>query len=343
MNRFLAKHGTSSARHCKLIAVLPLLVVFSVLAQSQLVPVPKQAAPPAPKTPPTSIEIVRKHLLKKDDASALPVLREFLQANPKHADAIEAQYLLGLIQGRNKQVVEALSTFSALTLRHRGTEWAALAYEQSALLQEQRRSFTEAQRAREDLLRNNPDSPVTLKIWTAIADELFKTEKFAEAADIYSKLEKKLPPDAKLKLEAARAFKLASVNPDALLDSAEKMFTDSNAQGAINLYTVYLQKSPASTRTGEVKTKLGWCYSLQNTPDDLKKAEDLWLAVIQKGPANDPWVGESQWNMIRLLSGPKGKWEEAVRVCEVVGKNFPNSERGEKALFTRAWLYWAQQ
>ncbi len=282
-------------------------------------------------------------MAKKDDTSALPVLRAFLQTSPKHADALEAQYLLGQIQARNKQVVEALSTFESLILRHRGSEWAARAYEQCALLQEQRRSFHEAQRAREDLLRENPDSPVTLKIWIPIADDLYQSQKFAEAAGIYEKLEKKLPPEARQKLETARSLKLAAVNPEALIESAAKMLAANNIGTAINLYAAYLQKSPTSTRGGEVKTKLGWCYSLQNTPESLKKAEDLWLAVIQKGPANDQWVGESQWDMIRLLSGPKGKWEEAVKICEVVGRNFPNSARGEQALFVRAWIYWTQE
>lgn len=341
-------HTTSLARPCRLIATL-LLSILPGLVQSQstLQQKPAPAATPAPKPPPTPtptpIEIARQYLAKKDDASALPILRAFLQTSPQHADALEAQFLLGQIQARSKQVVEALSTFSALTLRHRGTEWAARAYEQCALLQEQRRSFHEAQKAREDLLRENPDSPVTMKIWMLIADDLYKSEKLAEAAEIYAKFEKKLSLDAKHKLETARSFKLASINPEALLDSADKMLTDSNTQSAINLYTVYLQKSPNSTRAGEVKTKLGWCYSLLNTPESLKQAEALWQAVILKGPANDQWVGESQWNMIQLLTGPKGKWEEAIKVCEVVGKNFPNSARGDQALFTRAWLYWTEK
>ena len=148
---------------------------------------------------------------------------------------------------------------------------------------------------------------------------------------------------AKQNLETARKLLLGASGPDALLESAGESLTANNVATAINLYVAWLQKYPTGTRTAEAKTKLGWCYSLQNTPAGLKNAQELWQGVIQKGPVNDPWVGESQMSMIRLLAGPKGKWDEAVEVCQVVAKNFPKSARGGQALFSRAWLYWAHE
>ncbi|HEV7406484.1 MAG TPA: tetratricopeptide repeat protein [Chthoniobacteraceae bacterium] len=188
-----------------------------------------------------------------------------------------------------------------------------------------------------------PDHPVAIRTWIARGDAFSKQGRPAEAVKAYEKAGAKLTPAATQNLETARKLLLAASGPDALLDSAGESLTASNLVGAINLYLAWLQKYPTGTRIAEAKTKLGWCYSLQNTPASLKSAEDLWQVVIQKGPANDAWVGESQLSMIRLLAGPKGKWEEAVKVSEVVAKNFPKSARGEQALFTRAWLYWAHE
>jgi tetratricopeptide (TPR) repeat protein len=196
---------------------------------------------------------------------------------------------------------------------------------------------------REKILAQFPDHPVAVKIWIARGDAFSKQGRPAEAVKAYEKAGAKLSPVAKQKLETARKLLLASAGPDASLDIAAESLTASDTTTAITLYLAWLQKNPNATRTSEAKTKLGWCYSLQNTPESLKKAEDLWQAVIQKGPANDPWAGDSQWSMIQLLAGPKGKWEDAVKLCEVVAKNFPKSARAEQALFTRAWLYWAHQ
>jgi tetratricopeptide (TPR) repeat protein len=189
------------------------------------------------------------------------------------------------------------------------------------------------------LLTGFPNHPVTIRLYTAEARARLAAKDYAGAAAWFQKVEAGLAPADREQFKFAQTMASPQrVDPKVLLTMANEQLTKNEVGQAIQFYEEYLQRFPDVAGANEAKTKLGWCYALQKQMD---KAERLWQSVIARGAAGDPWVGESQWNMIRLLAGPKNKWEDAAKLCETVAKNFPKQFRGQQAMFTRAWLYWA--
>jgi tetratricopeptide (TPR) repeat protein len=184
-----------------------------------------------------------------------------------------------------------------------------------------------------------PQHPVTTRLFVTEARARLAAKDYAGAAALFQQVEAGLSAAEREQFQFARSMASPSrVDPKMLLTMANEQLTKNEVGQAIQFYEEYLQRFPDAPGANEAKTKLGWCYALQ---EQMDKAEQLWQSVIARGATGDPWVGESQWHMIRLLAGPKGKWEDAVKLCETVAKNFPKQFRGQQALFTRAWLYWA--
>ncbi len=323
---------------CIRIWVIGALCAWTPLAIAQSAP---GAAPATAK--PGPLAEAQRDFKEGKFAKAAGEFAAFSKANPSDPQSASAWVQEGLCHLKMGHAVEAVHCWDWVLQRYPTSPQVPEAMEQLALSYDAKANHAGADALREKLLAQFPDHPIAVRIWIARGDAFFKQGRPAEAVKAYEKAGAKLTPDAKQKLETARKLVLGSAGPDSLLAAAGESLTASDTVGAITLYVAWLQKYSNTARAGEAKTKLGWCYSLQNTPESLKKAEDLWQSVIQKGPANDPWVGESQWNLIQLLAGPKAKWEDATKLCEVVARNFPKSARGEQALFTKAWLYWAHQ
>ncbi len=153
------------------------------------------------------------------------------------------------------------------------------------------------------------------------------------------------------KLSVARGLSSAGSDPLKLLEAANRQMETNQVEAATMLYQLYLQDNPKGAGVGEAKCRLGWClYTNKKVKDkktdkktDYDQAEKLWKEVIAQGPMKDRWVGESQWHIVQLLAGPRYKWEEAVKLCDVIAKTFPGEFRQEQALFSKAWLFCAHK
>lgn len=51
----------------------------------------------------------------------------------------------------------------------------------------------------------------------------------------------------------------------------------------------------------------------------------------------------SRWHLVVLNAGTYKKIDQAIELCDIQAKEFPGEFYEEQALFSKAWLYWAQQ
>jgi len=176
------------------------------------------------------------------------------------------------------------------------------------------------------------------------AETAFAAGKYTEAIATFSRVEKKLPIEAANHLMIAWAMQNASSDPATVLLSAQSLIKDQKEDLAVQLYTTFLKKFPQSPHVAEAKTRLGWCLYDGGDVAKIERAEQLWREVIAAGPLTGEWVGECQWHMVQLLSGPKNQWKQAAELCVQIARTFPKgSFRHEQALYSRAWLFWAKK
>ncbi len=115
------------------------------------------------------VDAAKAAIKSKQDQEALSLLSVFVRANPGAAEAIEARFLLGQVQSRQRRIDEAFRDFRSVISSARGTEWAAKALEETAKLHEMRRNPTGAQQARDTLLRDYPESSAAVPhLWTKV-------------------------------------------------------------------------------------------------------------------------------------------------------------------------------
>jgi TolA-binding protein len=298
-----------------------------------------------PGTPSDALYATAQEELKKSHFDlARMQFANFAAKYPTDSRAAEALLQQAICEMKLNHKEEAVKNLNWLVQRHSTSPVAADAMEQLALFYESKSDPTTANALREKIIARFPEHPITVRLWVARGDAFSKHGQYAEAVKAYEKVETKLAADAKQKLQAARALTMVSANPDALLDAASERLSANDSASAMNLYLAYLQKYPNAARMGEAKTKLGWCYYVSGSKEDLDRAAHLWQEVVNSRPATDEWAGESQWHMVQLLAGPRQKWEDAVRLCEKIAGAFPvGSFRHEQALYTRAWLLWTQK
>lgn len=199
----------------------------------------------------------------------------------------------------------------------------------------------EQKKALSRLLTDFPDDPVTMSLHIKVAEARLKASDYAGALAFYRPVEKKLSDEDRKNMELAETMAAkGGQNPKQLLASANESFEKNNVKQAMKLYQTLLKQNPNSSLTAEAKTKLGWSFYVDGK---WQESAVLWREVIKQEPPKDKWVGQSRWHMIQLLAGPAGKPDKAIEMCEIQAKAFPNDSYGERALFSRAWLYWTQK
>ena len=306
------------------------LIVAAVFFGAQ----PLQAASPQSVT-----ATANGHLKAGRHAEAEKLLQDYLRSQPNGPIAAESRFLLAKSQIGQKRVEDALNTFSVVTLRFPGTEWAAQALEEQAQLHLQRRNPSSAQQLREQLLNRYPKSPTTAKVWTGMADGLFKQQKYPEALAIYQKLGPSLPPASAEMHAVARALTENKGDISKILAMAGSALDQNNLTLAHPLYE-HLAKSAANTPAlPQINTKLGWCFYLKGGEKDMVEAERLWRDVIKRTRPTDPWYAESKWHLVQFYAGPKNQWKEAVVLCEeIIREQQKGNFAHEQAMLARAWL-----
>jgi len=298
------------------------------------------AAPPANPAD-QSFTALKAAVASKKFIPARALAQEFVTkfgSDPRVPDAL---FLKGLAELRAGDENTARGTWNWLFLSFPKADAAARALEQLFEIYGQQQQLAQQKDCQRRLLRDFPAHPITVRLHTQQAQVRFLALDYAGAVASYQSVAKHLPVTEQEKLKFAQAMVAAkNADPKSLVAQANQLLEQNEIPVAIQVYEEVLRRQPSLALTLEAKTKLGWCHAVQN---QFEKAEQLWQAVIREGPATDPWVGESQWHMIRLLAGPQRKWEAAAKLCETVAQNFPKQARGQQALFTRAWLYWAHQ
>jgi TolA-binding protein len=138
----------------------------------------------ADSSPEAILQTAKKHLQAKCGADAEQVLRDYLRSAAKSDAAAEVRLLLGQALGNQKRADEALRALAAVATSHSDTLWAALDLEESIRLYELRRNSSMAQQKRDELLKYYPESPVTLRVWAGVAEQLFGEEKYEAAVGV---------------------------------------------------------------------------------------------------------------------------------------------------------------
>jgi len=81
---------------------------------------------------PHPLEAAQAAIKAKNEDEALKILSAFVRSHPQDDRAIEASFLLGQVQTRQRQIDHAFRTFGTVINSARGTEWAAKALEETA-------------------------------------------------------------------------------------------------------------------------------------------------------------------------------------------------------------------
>lgn len=208
---------------------------------------------------PSAIESARKLLASDKHTEAASILEGFLSAHPGDPSEPEARFLIGSIQQNRQQIEEALRTYNWVISHHQGSEWAAKAYEQSALIQDRLRNPTGAQALRQSLFKEYPASPTTQRVCVAVADTLYEQQKFAQASALYQKFAGKLDDAAKTRFQLANAIATSGGNTSALLSVANQVLEDDKPKMAQRLYKLILEGNPPQATKDEARVRLGWC------------------------------------------------------------------------------------
>jgi len=248
----------------------------------------------------------------------------------------------GLAEHQAGLTAEARLTWSWVAANYPKSDAAAAALEQLALACERMQQLPQKEELLKRLRQNFPNHAVTLRVCRREAEAKLTALDYAGAITWYQQIAGSLADKDRQRLKFAQTM-LSAKGADltGLLTMANELLTSDDVASAITLYEELLRRFPAGKGVAEAKTKLGWCYALRQ---DWDRAERLWRSVVESGPAQDRWAGESQWHIVQMLSGPRGKWEAAAALCDEIIKTFPvGSVRHEQAQFSKAWLFWANK
>ena len=331
-----------SASCSRLPAAFPLRMLICPFI-SLVLPLPPLQAQEQAEPVLTPLQQGRELFEKRRFAEAEQVLREFISANTGHQDTAAASVLHGRALMRLNRPDDARRSFDWTLSRHPRSAAAPAALEGLIEFHEHRRNATAAQEARQRLLSEHPDSPVTARVWLPLANAAFEKGDFAQAVAIFAKLESGLDVGAKQRLEAARILVAGGRDPDSLLDVATASLFANNTGTARLLLEHFVATHPQHSRIHEARTRLGWAIYQGGDQEAQDRAEQLWTGVARAEPKGE-WGGKSRWHLAQLHAGPKHEWEAAITLLEGIVNDFPvGSQRHEQALYTRAWLFWAQR
>ena len=119
-----------------------------------------------------------------------------------------------------------------------------------------------------------------------------------------------LPPESARRLEVAETLHAGDGDPARLLALANRALNEDKLSLARPVFERLASSQSAGRFLPEIKTKLGWCYYLDQSEKNNKAAEALWQDVIRETRPTDPWYAESRWHLVQLEAGPKDNWEK---------------------------------
>jgi tetratricopeptide (TPR) repeat protein len=282
-------------------------------------------------------------LSKKLPSEALKIVNAFLVASPGDPKIPKALLIKGSSLMAEGKEQEALEAWAALLSRFATAPEVPAALANSIDIytsSKGRKNPVMAQQLTKQLTQTFPTNPAAYRFVLAQADAFLTKKQYAEAARVLTSLGESLKPLDKERLHFAQILASGLKDVEFLSKQAGRSFETDDVGTAIRLYETALEAFPTSTRTYELKTKLGWCLFTRGAVKDHEKAESLWRQVASL-KSRDEWVGEARWHLVQLLSGPKHKWPEAAEMCSEIAKDFAGTVRQEQALYTRAWLFWS--
>ena len=282
---------------------------------------------------------------KLEFKTARGLFKDFSSKYPNDKRRKDALYYKGLCEMKMGWDTQAMNTWEQLVkleaIKKTRSKALLLSLQQMIQYCDLKGKKGEKEKLLKQLLRDFPDDPITVQVVVKSAHARLEVSDYAGAKALYEKVLTKLSDEDLKNLELAVMMSSKdSMNPRQMLNYANRTLEKDNVEQAIKLYKTFLKECSGSPLTAEAMTRLGWCYYLQ---EKYHKAEALWNEVIKKGSGRDKWVGQSRWHMIQLLAGPAGKPNKAIEFCEIQAKAFPDDPHGERALFSRAWLYWTQK
>ncbi len=254
------------------------------------------------------------------------------------------QFYVGFCELKRGRDQQAMTTWIELIRQEKTvknpTQATLLALEQMALYYETKKRDQDFAQILVALWESFPTNAVTVRFHAAEAQKRIGAGQFAEAAVLYGKVEACLSEEDRKNLDMSRALSNpARKNASGVLDYANQCLESDRVDQAIQVYEAFLKQPGISADAWQAKTRLGWCLYLQKKYD---KAESQWKSVVQKAPKKSKWAGMSRWHLVVLNAGPYKKIDDAIELCKIQAKEFPGEFYEEQALFSKAWLYWAQ-
>ena len=287
----------------------------------------------------------QESLRKERHKEARELFAQFARQYSNDPRNQEALFYQGLCEMRSGQETQAWNTWDLVLRREmpektKSRTWLSV-MEQMAIWHGWKTQEENRKKDLKQLVAVFPDDPVTVRLHTQAAEERLKKSDYSGALTYYRAVESNLNENDRKNMKLAETVTGRGPKPpDEILAAAHESFEKDNVEQAIGLYKFFLKQYPGSPLCLEARTRLGWSYYTQGK---WEKSEALWREVIKQGSARDEWVGRSRWHIIQLLAGPAGKPDQALELCEIQAKAFPNDPQGERALFTRAWLYWTKK
>ena len=268
--------------------------------------------------------------------------RNFLIGSVNDPRRTLCQYYIGycaLKRGRDQQAITIWNELLRQEKLAKAPTLASLsALEQMALYYDSRKRAQDVDLALTALWQGFPTNQVTVRLFSAEAQKLIASGRFAEAAALYGKVESCLSEEDRKNLDMARALgDTARKSSDGILGYANHCLESDHVDQAIHVYEAFLKQPGIGSDAWEAKTRLGWCLYLKTEYD---KAESLWKNVVQNAPKSDRWTGESRWLLIKLYTGPLNRDQDAMELSLIQAREFAGEFRGEQALFHKAWLHW---
>ena len=284
-------------------------------------------------------------LKRLDYQKAEEGFRNFLIGSVNDPRRTLCQYYIGycaLKRGRDQQAITVWNELLRQEKLAKAPTLASLsALEQMALYYDSRKRAQDVALALTALWQGFPTNQVTVRLFSAEAQKLIASGRFAEAAALYGKVESCLSEEDRKNLDMARALgDPARKSSDGILGYANQCLESDHVDQAIHVYEAFLKQPGIGSDAWEAKTRLGWCLYLKTEYD---KAESLWKNVVQNAPKKSKWTGMSRWNLIVLNAGPYNKIDQAIELCEAQAREYPGEFYEEQALFTKAWLCWAHK
>ncbi len=329
--------------------ILMLSFSVSVLSAQQS---PAQSAPKdATSDPSTNVspadlawKEANSALEKRQYPDAQKKFDNFLRRHMPDRRAQEARVYSAICDYRQKRVVNALVAWNRIVnmevMQKSSSPALLLALRQLAAHYGSKQNMREYEKILEHLANAFPNHDITMREHVNAARMKAKNGDFAGAAQLYGRVCARLEAADKKDWDVARVLTERGGSVTMLLRAADEHLTEDSVSIAERLYQEALKREPAQAEKHEALTKLGWALYMQGK---WQESEKLWQSVIKEAAPGSEWLARSRWHIIQIMAGPRDQMSKAIELCELQIREFPDHPEGERAMLTRAWLYWTRK